>query len=67
MAFCPVASSVYKETFNLRGLEKDAVYLVEITDTDESFTLTGKQLMEDGLNIDFKEAKQSRLIYITKQ
>ena len=66
MAFRPSNSEDASGTYRLKGLDAAAEYTLDAVDYDQSFTFTGRQLMEEGLGIQLPQPRSSQLIYITK-
>ncbi len=54
-------------TFRLRGLEETARYTLTDIDTDQSRTLTGRELMTDGLRIEIPNRSQALVLLYKKQ
>ena len=66
MAFRPSNSEDASGTYRLKGLDAAAEYTLDAVDYGQSFTFTGRQLMEEGLGIQLPQPRSSQLIYITK-
>ena len=65
--FRPMNSTQAEQPITLKGLEADALYTVEVSDTGETAEYTGEQLMSGGFGVTLEEANTSLLIFITKQ
>lgn len=65
--FRPNYSSEEYTTFILKGLDAAATYTVRNVDNDQSITMTGEELMKDGLKVYFPRNQVAHMIYITKQ
>lgn len=63
LAFRRTASPIVKAEYPLRGLRADAEYTFEDADTGETWTLSGKQLLEQGLPLTIAEKRSSRLVF----
>ncbi len=50
-------------TVKLSGLTADVTYTVTVSDTGETFTATGAELMKAGLTVTITRMKDSRLLY----
>lgn len=66
MAFRPARSRTDRDTYLLKGLDAQAQYKFTVVDTDETFTLSGEQLMTGGLGLSFPVAELSHLILFEK-
>ena len=67
MLWKPAAAPSNSQTVYLRGLNASATYKLSFTDRpDQGCTMTGKQLMEEGLTVIIPEKVGSEIIYITK-
>ncbi len=67
VCFRPGYSSEEYTTFVLKGLESDATYEVCNVDNDQKLTMTGEELMSDGIKTYFPRNQIAHMIYITKQ
>ena len=67
LAFCPQESQTLTQTCQLRGLKAEATYEILAVDTGDTAEFTGKQLMENGLEIRFAQSYESLLIHITEK
>lgn len=66
MAFCPQSGTLGSQSFRMKGLDPEATYEFEVTDTGDKLTATGEQLMNQGLEITFMRKESSFLIYYNK-
>jgi hypothetical protein len=66
LTFRPPLSDEETSTYLLRGLDAGATYKIEVSDTGDVLTLTGAELMSDGLTIQYPKAGLSLLIYYNK-
>lgn len=53
-------------TYLLKGLDPDATYNLSVSLTDHTLTLTGKELLEGGLNITYYGEQDSYIIFYEK-
>lgn len=67
VCFRPNLSNEEYTTFVLKGLESEATYEVRNADTDQKLTMTGEELMTDGLKVYFPTIQVAHMIYFTKQ
>lgn len=67
MLFHPKGSTVSEQSFQLKGLDAAATYLLEVADTGQTLTATGASLMENGIDAQFAELRSAKLIFITRQ
>ncbi len=67
VCFRPTYSQEEYTTFVLKGLESEATYEVRNADNDQKLTLTGEELMNDGIKAYFPRNQVAHMIYITKQ
>ncbi len=67
LAFRPESSKTAEQDVLLKGLDAEATYILNVVDYEETFEATGKQLMEEGLNIQFPAPATSHLIFINKK
>ena len=66
-AFRPLNSAKAQQPIKLKGLEKEATYLVEVSDSGETAQYTGEELMSGGFGVTIEEQNTSVIIFITKQ
>ncbi len=66
VAFRPERCDTESEAYYLKGLEAAASYEVELVDSGEKLTLTGQELMDEGLRINYPKPNIALLIYLTK-
>ena len=66
MAFRPENCKTESNSYRLKGLDATATYELEVADTGDKLTMTGEQLMTDGLKVTYPRANLSLLIYINK-
>ena len=66
MAFRPENCKTESNSYRLRGLDATATYELEVADTGDKLTMTGEQLMTDGLKVKYPRANLSLLIYLNK-
>jgi hypothetical protein len=55
------------QVISLKGLDPKAGYRVNFEDTSETFTRSGKELMESGLRISLAERQSSALVYLNRE
>ena len=67
VCFRPNLSNEEYTTFVLKGLESEATYEVRNADTDQKLTMTGEELMTDGLKVYFPTIQVAHMIHFTKQ
>lgn len=67
MAFYPENSSERSKTYKLLGLDRDATYVVSVTESGATFEASGADLMDIGLSITFKTKDSSVLIKFDKK
>ncbi len=67
IAFCPQESQTLTETCTWKGLNPDKTYTLTAVDTGDTAEFTGKQLMEQGLELRFAESYESLLIHINEK
>ena len=67
VCFRPSGSGEQFTVFKLRGLEADATYVIRNADNGETHEFTGKQLMEQGMQVEFPRAGVSHMIYFDKK
>ena len=67
VCFRPTYSSEEYTTFILKGLDAGATYEVRNADNDQKLTMTGEELMSDGIKAFFPRNQIAHMIYITKQ
>lgn len=66
MAFCPERADTGTVSYRLKGLDADATYEITVSDTGDTMTAAGEQLMTQGLAITYYKANSSYLIYYNK-
>ena len=52
--------------YPLKGLDSDATYRLQVSMTDHTISLTGKELMENGLAITYYGVESSYIIFYEK-
>lgn len=62
-AFRRIKSEQESVTVYLHGLDENAEYTVEVTDTGETYTMRGEELMHAGLTIAIDRKKDSRMLW----
>ncbi len=67
VCFRPTYSQEEYTTFVLKGLDAGATYEVRNADNDQKLTMTGEELMSDGIKAFFLRNQIAHMIYITKQ
>lgn len=67
IAFCPQESQTLTETCTWKGLNPDKTYTLTAVDTGDTAEFTGKQLMEQGLELRFAQSYESLLIHINEK
>jgi hypothetical protein len=63
ITFRPLDSQEKETTYYLKGLDPQAMYELEVTDTKDTMTLSGEDLMNKGLGIRYPESGTSFLIF----
>ena len=66
LTFRPMSSVEAQTTYQIQGLERDAMYKLEVADSGDTLTLSGADLMDKGLMCEYPEAAFSMLIYYNK-
>ena len=66
MAFCPSSCKISNATYYLKGLDANATYKLELVETGETLTMTGQELMTDGLKLNYPKSNFSMLIYFSQ-
>ena len=61
-AFRRIKSEQENATVYLHGLDENAEYTVGVTDTGETYTMRGEELMHAGLTISIDRKKDSRML-----
>lgn len=67
MAFRRAGSNVVTSCYQLEGLDMDATYVVTDIDTQESFDILGKTLVEDGLTVSIDNRYESKILLYKKK
>ena len=65
LVFRRKASPYLSARFRLRHLQDDVTYALRNIDTGTVLTLTGKQLMEEGIEVDLSDAPSSYILHYT--
>lgn len=66
-AFRRAKSDYESARYRLKELVADASYMVRNLDTDKSVTMTGRQMMEDGVPVAIAERPGSAIVYYKRQ
>jgi hypothetical protein len=66
LTFRPMSSVEAQTTYQIQGLERDAMYKLEVADSGDTLTLSGADLMDKGLLCEYPDAAFSMLIYYNK-
>ena len=66
LTFRPMSSVETQTTYQIQGLERDAMYKLEVADSGDTLTLSGADLMDKGLLCEYPDAAFSMLIYYNK-
>ena len=67
VAFRPENCTTESATYKLKGLDARATYELKFVDANETLTMTGEQLMTEGLSVTYSQANLSLLVYINKK
>lgn len=67
MLFRPEASETEEQVIQLKGLDKDAVYILKVMDTSQTVEMDGESLMEVGISASFPDVRSAKFIWITKK
>ncbi|MEM8945730.1 MAG: alpha-galactosidase, partial [Planctomycetota bacterium] len=62
-AFRREAAQDSRQSYRLHGLDPTATYTIDNADHDASYRKTGKELMEDGLQIELKDPRSAALVF----
>ncbi len=63
IAFCPSSCKISNATYVLKGLDANATYELKLVETGETLTMTGQELMTDGIKLNYPKSNFSMLIY----
>jgi alpha-galactosidase len=67
VAFRREESAFTHATFRLKGLDPDAIYVIDDADSKQTWQATGKSLAGEGVPIAMDEPRSSRLIFYKKK
>lgn len=66
MCFRPERCDTESNSYRMKGLDPQATYEFTVYDTGDKLTMTGEQLMNQGIKITYHQSNSSLLIYYNK-